>query len=88
MSPSNIKPVTATGQVTDRTVYVRNVVLTAAAAAATIELRTGTGTGPVLLTVKAAIEQTVQVPLCDAHFSGGIHATLTGAGALASLVYA
>jgi hypothetical protein len=87
--PSQIKQVAATGQVVSgRNQYVRDVVLTAAAAAATLELRDSDGSGAVLLTVKAAVESTVSVQLTDAVFGGGIHATLTGAAALATLVYA
>jgi len=86
VNASTIRQVSATGAVETATSYVRTVVLTAAAAAATVELRGGSdGTGDVLLTVKAPVQTTTVVPLGGAIFPGGIHATLTGAGALASI---
>lgn len=89
MRPSQIEQVSATGQVVSgRNQYVRQVVLTAAAEAVVAELRDGTGTGDVLLTVKAGVGATTSVDLTDVVFAGGIHVTLTGAGALASVVYA
>lgn len=88
MSPSQIKAVAATGQVTSgRNAYLRNVVLTAGADAASVELREDTGGGAALLTVKAAAGATVAVQVSDAVFAGGIHATVTGTAPLATIIY-
>jgi hypothetical protein len=88
MKASRIEQVDATGDVTTTATYLRAVTLTAAAAAATLELRSGGSGGDVRLTLSVAAETTLVVPdLHDAVFSG-LHATLTGADAVATIVYA
>lgn len=80
MRTSKAVRVTATGDVTTSTSYLRAVVLTAGSDAATLAIRAGGGSGTLLQTVKAAASTSVPVPLYDALFAAGVHATLTGTG--------
>ncbi|UVS81841.1 hypothetical protein [Actinokineospora sp. UTMC 2448] len=75
---SDIKELTATGNVTTRDAYLALVVLTAGADAASAVLRAGGSGGTVELSVKATAGATTVVPVPSAFFGGGIHATLTG----------
>lgn len=89
MKGSTITRLTATGDVTTHDAYLRAVVVTAAGAAASATVRSGGGTGPVILTVKAGIEATAAADgLDDAFCGGGIHVTLAGVGAEASVIHA
>jgi hypothetical protein len=86
-SESKIKELTATGAVTAKTSRLKNVVLTGGSDAATLVVRATDASGTIILSVKAAINTTVSVPLGSAHCSRGIHATLTGTGPTATFVY-
>lgn len=89
MNPSSIKRVTATGDVTTVTSYLRAVVLTAGADAATATVRAGGASGTVVLVVKAAIATTVPSgDLHDALCAGGIHVTVGGTTPDVTFVYA
>lgn len=85
---ANLKQLTATGNVTTLKSRLHSVSLTAAAAAATLELRDGTGTA-VRLSLSAPIATTVTWTAgSDGVYSAtAIHATLGGAGAVASFEY-
>ena len=88
MRSSAITRATATGDVTTHDSYLRAVTLTADAAAATAVVRAGGASGTVILTVTAPANTTQVVSdLHDAFCGGGIHLTLTGAAAEASVVY-
>lgn len=88
MRTSQILEVTATGDVTTRDAYLRAVTLTGGSAASTLVLKAGGSGGTTRLTLKAAIDTTVVVAdLHDAYCADGIHATLTGAAAAATIVY-
>lgn len=88
MDATQIKRVTATGDVTTVTSYLRSVVLTAGVDAASATIRAGGAGGAVLLVVKAAIGLTQSVNLGSAAaFPGGIHVTVGGTTPDVSLVY-
>lgn len=88
MDTAQIKRVTATGDVTTATSYLRSVTVTAGVDAATATVRAGGAAGTVLLVVKAAIGATESVNLgADAQFAGGIHVTVGGTTPDISLVY-
>jgi hypothetical protein len=76
----------ATGDITTQDCELRGVTLTAGSDAATVVLREGGSSGTVRLTVKAAANTTVAVPLWDASIGNGLHATFTGTGPEASFV--
>lgn len=89
MNTSQIKQVSATGDVTTDDAYLRTVVLTGGSAASTLTVKAGGSGGTTILTLKAAIDTVAPaVELPDAFCSGGIHATLAGAGAVATFAYA
>lgn len=71
---------TTTGDITTQDADLRGLVLTAGSDAATVVLREGGSGGTVRLTVKAAANTSVPVPLWDTYFGEGVHATLTGTG--------
>lgn len=88
MRLSQIKEVSATGDVSTDDSNLRAVTLTGGSAAATLTVKRGGSGGTTVLTVKAAIDTTVSVAdLHDGACAGGIHATLTGTGAVATFVY-
>ncbi|WP_435111878.1 hypothetical protein [Nocardiopsis synnemataformans] len=88
MNPSRIVQVSATGDVVTTSAYLRELVVTAAEAAATVEVRAGGAAGATVLTVAAAAGATASAEVTDALCSGGIHLTLVGAGALATVTFA
>ncbi len=81
--------VSATGDVTTRDAYLHSVVLTPDGTnAASLVVRSGGGSGPIVLSLRCL--GTHSVATGDLNFvdcSGGIHATLTGTGAVAALVF-
>lgn len=85
---SNCKRVTATGDITTHDSILRAVILTPAAAASTVQVRSGGASGTHILTLAAAaagvsaVVDGLNVPCAD-----GIHVTLSGASAEASVVY-
>jgi hypothetical protein len=86
----NLAQVSATGNVASGQRRLHSVVLSPAAAAATLEVRDG-ASGPIRLALKALINGP-SVPWAAGDrsgipFSSAIHATLTGAGALASFEF-
>lgn len=87
MNASQIRQVNATGDVTTASGFLRLVVLTAGSDAATLVVKAGGSGGTTILTVKAAANTTVPVPLEDV-FCGALHATFTGTSPVASFVYA
>lgn len=87
MNPSNIKHVTATGDITTASSYLRGVVLSGGADAATAVIKAGGSSGTTILTVKAAIATTVPVSLPDVLCSGGIHVTITGTTPPCAVIY-
>lgn len=88
MNTSQIKQVSATGDVTTNDAYLRAVTLTAGSDAATLTVKAGGSGGTTVLTLKAAANTSVAAPgLTDAFCSDGIHATLAGTGPVASFVY-
>lgn len=88
MRPSQIQQLAVTGDVTTRDAYLRGVVLTAAAATSTVVVKAGGSGGTTILTLSAVANTTAAVQLDDVQCSEGVHATLTGASAVASFVYA
>jgi hypothetical protein len=88
MKASRIEQISATGDVTTTATHLRAVTLTAAAAEATLVLRSGGSGGDVRLTLKVAAETTLVVPDLHDALVSGLHATLTGAAAVATIVYA
>lgn len=88
MDAAQIKRVTATGDVTTVTSYLRSVVLTAGADAASATVRSGGSGGTVVLVIKAGIGLTESAVLgAAAACPGGIHVTVTGTTPDVSLVY-
>lgn len=87
MNVSNIKRLTATGDVTAVTSYLRGVVLTADDVAGVLVIKAGGSGGTTILTLKAAIDTSAPFTCDPVLCAGGIHATLTGAGAEASFIY-
>jgi len=83
---SALQQVTATGAVTTRVSRLRGLILTADDADASLELRDGSG-GDVLLTLNAAsgASQVVDFGAPGVQCASGIHVTLTGTGAVASV---
>lgn len=92
MDASHITEVTATGDVTTATSHLRFVTLKAPAglaASATLELRAGGSSGTKVLSINADAGMTTPVgPIPDALMAGGIHATISGTDATATIVYA
>ena len=80
-----IKQYTATGAL-DAGSSIKAVVLTAAAATSTAVIRSGGGSGTILLTLSAVANTsaTFETPFVCGN---NAHITLTGAGAIASVVY-
>lgn len=63
---------------------IDTVVLTPAAAIATLVLRENGSAGAIILSLQAAASGgSVVLPACDLAYSGQLHATVGGAGALA-----
>lgn len=86
---ARITRVTATGDVTTDDAHLLGVCLLGGSAASTLTVRRGGSGGTVVLTLKAAIDTVVSVPdLHEAYCADGIHATLAGADAEATFVYA
>lgn len=88
MKGSLIKQLNATGDVTTASTYLRSVSLTGGSDAATATVKAGGSGGTTVLTVKAAANTTVEVPVYDAYCAGGVHVTFAGTGPVASFVYA
>lgn len=90
MNPSQIKQVSATGDVTTHDSYLRAVTLTGDGTnVPTLTIRAGGSSGTVILSVRATATATVSISdLHDAFCGDGIHATVTGTGAVATFVYA
>lgn len=88
MKRSVIKQVSATGDVTTSDAHLRSVVLLGGSAASTIVVKAGGSGGTTILSMKAAIDTVAASgDLHDSYCGGGIHVTVTGAGALATFVY-
>jgi hypothetical protein len=85
---SNVKQVSATGDVTTVTTVLRQVVLTGGSDAATATVKAGGSGGTTVLTVKAAANTTAAVHCDGATCAGGVHVTLAGTGPVATFVYA
>lgn len=88
MKGSQVKQLDATGDVTTTSTYLRSVSLTGGSDAATATVKAGGSGGTTILTVKAAANSTVEVPLHDAYCAGGVHVTLAGTSPVATFVYA
>jgi hypothetical protein len=89
VNASTIKRLTATGDVTTADAYLRAVYLLGGGEESTLTVRAGGSGGTVVLTIVAEAGAVVYLAdLHDAACAGGIHATLAGAGAEASIVYA
>lgn len=85
----DLKQVSATGDVVTGTAVLRSVVLTAAAATSTVAVRDGSG-GAVRLTLSAVANGTavwVAGSGDGVRFSTSIHATISGAAAVAAFEY-
>lgn len=88
MGDSQIKAVSATGDITTADAYLKAVSITAAADAASVTVKSGGSGGTTVLVVKAAIGATAVVPnLHDAYCADGIHVTLSGTGPSATVVF-
>lgn len=87
MDPSQIKHITATGDIITTTAYLREVVLTGGSDAATAVVKAGGSGGTTILTVKASATETRIVPLTDVLCGSGIHVTLTGTSPTCSVTY-
>jgi len=80
--------VTKTGSVTTSDAQLRSVSLVAGSTAALLIVRAGGPAGRTVCTVKAATRRTVKLDhLADGRCPGGIHATIAGNAAKATLVY-
>lgn len=88
MNTSQVQQLSATGDVTTRDTFLRGVVLTAAAATSTVVVKAGGSSGTTILTLSAVANTTAPVQLDNVQCSEGVHATLTGASAVASFIYA
>lgn len=77
MKGSTIKQVSATGDVTTKSTYVRMICLSAGVDSAVIIVRAGGSGGTPVLTLKATAGKTEPVLLEDAYFPGGVHVTFT-----------
>lgn len=85
----DLKQVAATGDVVTGSVRLHSAAVAGAGAAAVVDVRDGSG-GAVRLTLKAAAGEAATWVAGDREgvlFSTAIHATLTGAGALASFEF-
>lgn len=88
MTPGNMKRATATGDITTADTYLNAVILTPAAAASTVTVRAGGSGGTVILTLSAAASASSTVVAgLRAFCADGIHVTLAGASAEASIAY-
>ncbi|HEV2778825.1 MAG TPA: hypothetical protein VGX25_05435 [Actinophytocola sp.] len=88
MNTSQIKEVSADGDVTTADAHLRLVSLTAGSDAATLVVKAGGSSGTTVLTLKAAANTSVVAPcLTDAFCANGVHADLTGTGPVATFVY-
>lgn len=87
MGPTKLYYLSATGDVaTANGGSVVSVTLTPAAALSTLVLREGGSGGNIILAVQAAANgNTAQVLLKGATYTGQLHATLSGSGAVASI---
>lgn len=86
--PANIGYATATGDITTQMSFVRSVVLTAGSGATgTVVVKAGGSSGTTLLALSAVQATSISADLCGAAFEGGVHVTLSGAGASVSVVY-
>lgn len=84
---SNLKRVTATGNVVTYGGYLKSIILVAAAAAADLDVRLDGASGSIALTLAAVIEGSAVWHSPDSKgvlFPGALHATLTGAGSIAT----
>lgn len=91
MQTSNIKRVTATGDVTTVGTFLRSVSLTNGSDAATLTVRAGGSGGTIVLVLKvggATVAESVTQDLFDAFCADGVHATLAGTSPSATFVYA
>lgn len=88
VNTSNIKHVTATGDIVTVTASMRSVVLTATSDTATAVVKAGGSGGTTVLTLSVVANETLVVPLEDVSCSGGIHVTLTGTSPKCSVVFA
>lgn len=88
MNPSQIKQITADGDVTTSDAYLREVVLTAGSDAATLVVKAGGSSGTTVLTLKAAAGVSVPARLSDAFCDGGIYGDLTGTVPVATFTWA
>lgn len=86
MRSSNIKEVSATGDVSTIDSYLRAVSLTGGSDAATLTIKAGGSGGTTILVLKAAANTSVSFQSHDAYCDGGVHATLTGISPSASFV--
>jgi hypothetical protein len=84
---SQLAQVSATGDIATASAYLRGVTLTGGSDAATLVVRSGGSGGTPVLTLKAPANSTVVLPLPGAFCSGGIHATFTGTGPVASFCW-
>lgn len=84
---AKIKQVTATGDVTTDTRYLKSVIVTGGSAASEVVVRAGGSSGTTVLTVDAAIDTTVVANCHGALLADGIHATVSGTGAVATFIY-
>ncbi len=87
MSDTQIKAVSATGDITTRDTYLQAVVLTGGSDAATLTVKAGGSSGTTVLVVKAAAAATAAVDLHEAFCGDGVHATLTGTSPSATFVF-
>lgn len=88
MNVSQIKQVSATGDVTTVDSHLRSVSLTAGSDTATLTVRAGGSGGTTVLTVKALAATTATVPDLGGAFCGeGVHATLAGTAPVATFVW-
>lgn len=86
----NLTQVAATGDVVTGSTFVHSIVLTPAAAVATLEIRDGAA-GAVRVKLQAAANGNSATWTSGDHegvlFSSTVHATLSGAGAVAAAEY-
>lgn len=84
----NIKRVTATGDITTADALLKAIVLTPAAAASSVTVRSGGSSGTVILTLNGVANgASVVLSGLNVFCADGIHVTLSGASAEASVIY-
>lgn len=88
MRGAQVKQVTATGDVTTASVYLRSVSLTGNSDAASATIKFGGSSGTTVAVLRAAANTVAEIQFHDALAASGIHVTITGTSPSATFVYA